>query len=208
MTNPSRLPGVRVGEVRELGPGEAHLLEAETAVVGKVKVRRAGGRPTKCTMVVLEQIAQLIQGGVHPVDACGMAGISTKARERWRRKGRLAMQENPHSRSIYAEFERVLEGKGAIARGVLGAQLHKLGRQGNIAAIQTWMKYFGVGAFQPPHQVQTEDGEERVVTIEFDGGEVFGRPGLADPDDDGDTPPEAPVENPEPPAFGEEEEDT
>lgn len=169
-----RAVGQIVGGKIRLRPEEAHLQIAEGGKRSRTKVGR--GRPTKCNPELLEQLAQLIQGGIHPMDACGMAGIAKKSAMRWTERGREAIAANPHSRSIYAEFVRTLEGRGAIARGVLGAKLHKMGRDGNIAAIQTWMKYFGVRAFQPGQTgpLPDEQGEAPVVTIEFDGINVFG----------------------------------
>lgn len=179
-------PGIRIGNKRVYTPEEAHLAY-QTA--GRTKIRLAGGRPTKCTIELLEQLAKFIQGGIHPNDACGMVGISKKARIRWTEKGRLRLAENPHARSIYAEFVRVCEGQGAIARGVIGAKLHKMARDGNIAAAQSWMKYFGVPAFQPPVVALDPDQTgDATVTIEFDGAQVFGQSTLKDDDDDAQSP--------------------
>jgi len=171
-------PGYRTpaGVVR-LAPQEAHLALAERTKVGR-------GRPTKCTPELLQQLAQLIQGGVSPHDACGMAGIHKANISRWQERGRQALAHHKDSRSIFAEFVRTLDGRGAIARGVLGAKLHKMGRDGNIAAIQTWMRYFGVRAFQPGSAPAPDDRQDAVVTIEFDGDQVFGGRELRTTDED------------------------
>ena len=170
-----------------LRPEEAHLVLAQGTIPKgrRARIPVGRGRPTKCNVALLEQLSQLIQGGIHPMDACGMAGISKKSASRWMERGREAIATNPHSRSIFAEFVRTLDGRGAIARGVLGAKLHKMGREGNIAAIQTWMKYFGVRAFQPGAVGgEQETLEAPTVTIEFDGINVFGGKELDATDDE------------------------